>query len=40
MGIMGYWLGGVFAGFVPFFVGGVFFWSGLWKKVKPVTEKK
>lgn len=38
MGIMGYWLGNVVAGFVPFVVGGVFFWSGRWKKVKPVVK--
>jgi putative MATE family efflux protein len=38
MGIMGYWLGSVVAGFVPFVVGGVFFWSGLWKRVKPMVS--
>ncbi len=38
MGIMGYWFGNVVAGFVPFVVGGVFFWSGLWKKVTPVVK--
>lgn len=31
MGIMGFWLGNAFAGFVPFLVGGAFFLSGRWK---------
>ena len=34
MGIMGFWLGNAFAGYVPFFVGGVFFVTGLWKTDK------
>ena len=34
MGIMGFWLGNAFAGYVPFFVGGVFFLTGLWKTDK------
>lgn len=38
MGIMGYWLGNVAAGFVPFILGGIFFLSGMWKKVKPVVS--
>ena len=32
MGIMGFWLGNAFAGYMPFFIGGVFFLTGLWKK--------
>ncbi len=31
MGIMGFWLGNAIAGYVPFFVGGVFFLTGRWK---------
>jgi len=34
MGIMGFWYGDVIAGFLPFVIGGVFFWSGAWKKTK------
>lgn len=37
MGIMGYWLGNVFAGYMPFIIGGVFFFSGLWKRIEPVV---
>lgn len=36
MGIMGFWYGATIAGFVPFVIGGVFFWSGRWKKRKLV----
>ena len=32
MGIMGFWLGNAFAGYVPFFIGGVYFLSGTWKR--------
>jgi putative MATE family efflux protein len=32
MGIMGFWLGNAFAGYVPFLVGGVYFLTGRWKK--------
>ena len=38
MGIMGYWLGNVFAGYMPFVIGGVFFFTGLWKRVQPVVK--
>lgn len=31
MGIMGFWLGNAFAGYMPFFIGGVFFLTGKWK---------
>jgi putative MATE family efflux protein len=31
MGIMGFWLGNAFAGYVPFFIGGIYFLSGRWK---------
>ena len=40
MGIMGFWLGGAFAGYVPFIIGGVYFWSGLWRRVKPVVARR
>lgn len=31
MGIMGFWLGNAFAGYVPFLVGGAYFLSGKWR---------
>ena len=37
MGIMGFWLGNAFAGYVPFFVGGVFFVTGRWKTRKLIA---
>lgn len=32
MGIMGFWLGNAFAGYVPFLIGGVYFLTGKWKR--------
>jgi Na+-driven multidrug efflux pump len=32
MGYMGFWYGNVFAGYIPFIIGGIYFWSGLWRK--------
>ena len=32
MGIMGFWLGNAFAGYMPFLIGGVYFRTGRWKK--------
>jgi putative MATE family efflux protein len=32
MGFMGFWYGNVLAGYIPFVIGGIYFWSGLWKK--------
>ena len=37
MGIMGFWLGNAFAGYMPFFVGGVFFLTGRWKSRKLIS---
>ena len=34
MGIMGFWLGNAFAGYMPFVIGGVFFLTGKWKTNK------
>ena len=34
MGIMGFWLGSAIAGFSPMLIGGVYYFSGLWKKYK------
>ena len=34
MGYMGFWLGDALAGFTPFFIGLVFYASGIWKKQK------
>lgn len=36
MGIMGFWLGDVFAGYIPAIVGGLYFLSGRWKNRKPI----
>ena len=33
-GIQGFWIGSVLAGFLPFVIVGIYFWSGLWKKRK------
>lgn len=38
MGIMGFWYGGVLASYVPFVVGGIYFWTGLWMKKKPLVQ--
>jgi len=38
MGIMGYWLGDCIASQIPFLIGGVFFWSGMYKKCKVVVD--
>jgi Na+-driven multidrug efflux pump len=38
MGFMGFWYGNVFAGYIPFVIGGIYFWSGLWRKRKTVIE--
>lgn len=32
MGIMGFWLGNAFAGYMPFLIGGFYFISGKWKR--------
>lgn len=39
MGIVGFWLGAAIASFMPFIIGGTYFWSGLWMKRKSLTEK-
>lgn len=31
MGFMGFWYGNAVAGYVPFLIGGIYFWSGMWK---------
>ncbi|MGM9521681.1 MAG: MATE family efflux transporter [Oscillospiraceae bacterium] len=38
MGVLGYWYGNALAGIVPFFIGGIFFISGKWKKSKLIKE--
>ena len=38
LGIMGYWLGNALAGYMPFFVGLVFYLSGSWKR-KTLLER-
>ncbi|MFP3090313.1 MATE family efflux transporter [Treponema sp. TIM-1] len=37
MGIMGFWLGDVFASFIPFIIGGIYFMIGLWEHRKPAV---
>ena len=32
LGIMGFWLGNAFAGYMPFLIGGVYFLTGKWKR--------
>lgn len=32
MGIMGFWLGNAFAGYMPFLIGGVYFLTGKWER--------
>ena len=36
LGIMGFWLGNALAGYVPFFIGGIFYLTGKWKTNKLV----
>jgi putative MATE family efflux protein len=38
MGVKGFWLGHGLAGYTPFFIGGVYFWLGLWKKRIPAPS--
>ncbi len=38
MGIKGFWYGDAFAGFIPFIIGGIYFWSGIWKKRKLAVD--
>jgi len=40
MGIQGFWLGDVFAGYIPFFIGGMYFLSGRWKKRETILVGK
>ena len=37
MGIMGFWLGNAFAGYMPFVIGGIFFLTGKWRTRKLIT---
>lgn len=39
-GIHGFWYGDALAGFVPFIIGGIYFWSGLWEKRKLAVSSK
>ena len=39
MGILGFWIGGALASFIPFLIGGVYFWGSFWKKRKAITER-
>lgn len=34
----GFWLGDALAGFTPFFIGIVFYYTGLWKKGRTARE--
>lgn len=39
-GIMGFWLGDVMASHVPAVIGGIYFWSGMWKKFHLPVEQQ
>ncbi len=39
MGIYGFWYGDAFSGFVPFFIGGVYYISGKWKTRKYIINE-
>ncbi len=39
-GYMGFWLGEALADFVPFLIGGIYFWSGAWKKSVDAPSNK
>jgi Na+-driven multidrug efflux pump len=38
MGIIGFWLGDACASQIPFFIGGVYFWAGIWKRRKTISR--
>jgi putative MATE family efflux protein len=40
MGIRGFWFGDVFASYIPFVIGGLYFWIGLWKRRKLAVHIK
>lgn len=39
MGIYGYWYGGALAGYVPFFIGGVYYLSGKWRTRRHIIQE-
>ena len=39
LGIYGYWYGGALAGYVPFFIGGVYYLSGKWRTRKHIIKE-
>ena len=39
MGYFGFWLGDAIAGFTPFWIGIIFYFSGKWKKCTAKAEK-
>lgn len=40
LGIQGFWYGNALSGCVPFFIGGIYYLSGKWKKSHVLKEKK
>jgi putative MATE family efflux protein len=38
MGVYGFWYGNAISGYVPFFIGGVFYLSGNWKKKNAISN--
>ncbi len=38
MGVYGFWYGNAFAGWVPFFIGTAFYFSGSWKKESKLVK--
>ena len=39
-GLMGFWWGSALAGFIPFFIDGVYYYSGRWKKFNLLSAEK
>jgi len=39
LGIHGFWYGNALSSFVPFFVGGIYYLTGKWKKSRLIKEK-
>jgi Na+-driven multidrug efflux pump len=38
LGVVGYWYGHAIAGFMPFFIGGVFYLTGNWYKKRYIMK--
>jgi len=40
LGIKGFWWGDIIAGHIPFLIGGIYFWTGLWKRRRPLIVRR